>query len=270
MLVIPHGPDHVVPTASPGIRWLNRNMNQPIAVVTGASSGIGAASARALAADGFKVFCAARRIDRLEALAAEIGGVAVRCDTTDPASVRGLVEIVGERVDLLLNNAGGAIGVDSIETADPDDWNRMYQINVAGTLRVTQGLLPAVEAAHGAMVFITSTAAETAYEGGGGYCGAKSAERYLVGSLRLELAGRPIRVCEISPGMVHTEEFSLVRLGDQAAADAVYAGVDHPLLAEDIAEAVRWIASLSEYVNIDRLVIRPRAQASNWKVARDA
>ena len=245
-------------------------MNQPIAVVTGASSGIGAATARALAGDGFKVYCAARRLDRLEALAAEIGGVAVACDTTDQEQVNRLVEIVGDRVDVLVNNAGGAVGVDPIETAKVADWDRMYQINVAGTLRVTQGLLPAVEAAHGAMVFITSTAAETAYEGGGGYCGAKAAERYMVGSLRLELAGRPVRVCEISPGMVHTEEFSLVRLGgDQAAADAVYAGVDHPLVAEDIAEAVRWISSLSEYVNIDRLVIRPRAQAANWKVARN-
>ena len=245
-------------------------MNQPIAVVTGASSGIGAATARALAGDGFKVYCAARRLDRLEALAAEIGGVAVAFDTTDQEQVNRLVEIVGDRVDVLVNNAGGAVGVDPIETAKVADWDRMYQINVAGTLRVTQGLLPAVEAAHGAMVFITSTAAETAYEGGGGYCGAKAAERYMVGSLRLELAGRPVRVCEISPGMVHTEEFSLVRLGgDQAAADAVYAGVDHPLVAEDIAEAVRWISSLSEYVNIDRLVIRPRAQAANWKVARN-
>lgn len=243
-------------------------MNHPIAVVTGASSGIGAATARALAGDGFKVYCAARRLDRLEALAAEIGGVAVACDTTDQAQVDRLVATIGDRLDVLVNNAGGAIGVDPIETADVADWDRMYQINVAGTLRVTQGLLPAVEAAHGAMVFITSTAAETAYEGGGGYCGAKAAERYLVGSLRLELAGRPVRVCEISPGMVHTEEFSLVRLGDQEAADAVYAGVDHPLVADDIAEAVRWIASLSEYVNIDRMVIRPRAQAANWKVAR--
>lgn len=244
-------------------------MNQPIAVVTGASSGIGAATARALAKEGFKVYCAARRLDRLETLAAEIGGVAIACDITDQESVDHLVESVGGKVDVLVNNAGGAVGVDPIEAADPADWDRMYQINVAGTLRVTQGLLPAVEAAHGAMVFITSTAAETAYEGGGGYCGAKAAERYMVGSLRLELAGRPVRVCEISPGMVHTEEFSLVRLGgDQAAADAVYAGVDHPLVAEDIAEAVRWISSLSEYVNIDRLVIRPRAQAANWKVAR--
>lgn len=243
--------------------------NRPTAVVTGASSGIGAASARALAGEGFKVFCAARRLDRLTALAEEIDGVAVECDITDQAQVDALAQAVGGRCDVLLNNAGGALGQDPIETADVADWERMYQINVAGTLRVTQALLPAIEAAHGTVIFITSTAAETAYEGGGGYCGVKVAERYMAGSMRLELAGRPIRVCEISPGMVHTDEFSLVRFGgDQAKADAVYAGVDAPLVAADIAEAVRWIAVLPEHVNIDRLVIRPRAQASNWKVAR--
>lgn len=246
-------------------------MNQPIAVVTGASSGIGAASARALAAAGHRVFCAARRIDRLNDLAADIDGVAVACDITDDAQVAALAAAVGGRVDVLVNNAGGAIGQDPIETTAVADWERMYAINVAGTLRITQALLPAIEAAEGAIIFITSTAAETAYEGGGGYCGVKSAERYMAGSLRLELAGRPIRVCEISPGMVHTDEFSLVRFaGDQAKADAVYAGVAAPLVAEDIAEAARWIATLPAHVNIDRLVIRPRAQAANWKVARDS
>lgn len=243
--------------------------DRKIAVVTGASSGIGAASARALAGEGFTVFCAARRIDRLTELADEIGGVAIACDVTDQAQVDALAEAVGPRCDVLLNNAGGAFGQDPIETADVADWEQMYQINVAGSLRVTQALLGAIEQAHGAVIFITSTAAETAYEGGAGYCGVKSAERSMAGSLRLELAGRPVRVCEISPGMVRTDEFSLVRFeGDQAKADAVYAGVDQPLVAEDIAECVRWIATLSEYVNIDRLVIRPRAQASNWKVAR--
>lgn len=243
---------------------------QKIAVVTGASSGIGAASARALASEGFKVYCAARRLDRLKALAEEIGGVAFACDVTDRAQVDALAAVVGPRCDVLVNNAGGALGQDPVATADVSDWERMYQINVAGTLQVTQALLGAVEAAHGAIIFITSTAAETAYEGGGGYCGVKAAERYMAGSLRLELAGRPVRVCEISPGMVHTEEFSLVRFGgDQSKADLVYAGVQAPLVAEDIAEAVRWISVLPEHVNIDRLVIRPRAQASNWKVARD-
>lgn len=240
-----------------------------IAVVTGASSGIGAATARALAKDGFQVFCVARRLDRLTALAEEIGGVAVGCDITDQAQVDAMVSVVGPRVDVLINNAGGALGVEHIENADPGDWEQMYQMNVVGTLRVTKALLPAVEAAHGAIIFTTSTAAETAYEGGAGYCGVKSAERAMASSLRLELNGRPVRVCEVSPGMVHTEEFSLVRLrGDQAAADAVYAGVDQPLVAADIAETFRWIASLPEHVVIERLVIRPRAQAANWKVAR--
>ncbi|MGI5952660.1 MAG: SDR family NAD(P)-dependent oxidoreductase [Brooklawnia sp.] len=244
-------------------------MNQPIAVVTGASSGIGAASARALAGAGYHVICAARRLDRLESLAAEIGGTAVACDITDQAQVDALASAAGPQIDVLVNNAGGAIGQDPIEAASAADWERMYAINVSGTLRVTQALLPAIEAATGAIIFITSTAAETAYEGGGGYCGVKSAERYMAGSLRLELAGRPVRVCEISPGMVHTDEFSLVRFaGDQAQADAVYAGVQAPLVAEDIAEAVRWIATLPAHVNIDRMVIRPRAQAANWKVAR--
>ncbi len=243
---------------------------QKIAVVTGASSGIGAASARALASEGFKVYCAARRLDRLKALAEEIGGVAFACDVTDRDQVDALAAVVGPRCDVLVNNAGGALGQDPVATANVSDWERMYQINVAGTLQVTQALLGAVEAAHGAIIFITSTAAETAYEGGGGYCGVKAAERYMAGSLRLELAGRPVRVCEISPGMVRTEEFSLVRFGgDQSKADLVYAGVQAPLVAEDIAEAVRWISVLPEHVNIDRLVIRPRAQASNWKVARD-
>lgn len=244
-------------------------MTTRIAVVTGASSGIGAATARALAADGFRVYCVARRQDRLDALAEEINGVAVRCDITDQAQVDAMAARIGERVDVLVNNAGGALGVDAVENADPSDWERMYQMNVVGTLRVTRALLPAIEAAHGTILFTTSTAAETAYEGGAGYCGVKSAERAMASSLRLELNGRPVRVCEVSPGMVHTEEFSLVRLrGDQQAADAVYAGVDHPLTAEDIAETFRWIAGLDEHVVIERLVIRPRAQAANWKVAR--
>ncbi len=196
--------------------------------------------------------------------------MAVECDITDQQQVDALAAQVGDWSTCCSTTPAALTGQDPTETADPADWDRMYQINVVGTLRVTKALLPKVEAAHGAVIFITSTAAETAYEGGGGYCGVKSAERYMAGSLRLELTGRPVRVCEISPGMVHTEEFSLTRFGgDQAKADAVYAGVDSPLVAEDIAEAVRWVATLPEHVNIDRLIIRPRAQASNWKVARN-
>jgi len=239
-----------------------------IAVVTGASSGIGAATARALSTD-FTVYCVARRTGRIEALAAEIGGVALTCDVTDPAQVAHLAQTLPDRVDLLVNNAGGALGQEPLASEDLSLWERMYATNVLGSARVTQALLPALTAGHGTIVFVTSTAAEAPYEGGGGYCGVKAAERSMVGSLRLELVGTPVRVCEISPGMVHTEEFSLVRFGgDQARADAVYAGVPDPLRAEDIADAICWISSRPAHVNIDRMVIRPVAQAANHKVYR--
>jgi NADP-dependent 3-hydroxy acid dehydrogenase YdfG len=241
------------------------------AVVTGASSGIGEATARALAAAGYRVLCAARRVDRIEALAAEIGGVAVPCDVTDDADVARLAELAGGRLDLLVNNAGGALGQNPVADAEIDAWQRMYDVNVLGAARATRALLPALDAAAGTVVFVTSTAAEAAYEGGAGYCGVKSAERALAGSLRLELFDRPVRVCEISPGMVHTPEFSLTRFGgDQARADAVYAGVPGPLVAEDVADAICWMATRPAHVNIDRLVIRPRAQAANHKVFRVA
>ncbi|MFT4216042.1 MAG: SDR family oxidoreductase [Micropruina sp.] len=239
------------------------------AVVTGASSGIGEATARALAAQGYRVICAARRAERIEALAAEIGGVAVRCDVTDAADVARLAERVGDRLDLLVNNAGGAFGQNPVSDAEIDAWQRMYDVNVLGAARVTRALLPALDAAAGTVIFVTSTAAEAPYEGGAGYCGVKSAERALAGSLRLELFDRPVRVCEISPGMVHTPEFSLTRFGgDQARADAVYAGVPGPLVADDIADAISWMATRPAHVNIDRMVIRPRAQAANHKVFR--
>ena len=244
-------------------------MSEKLAVVTGASSGIGAASARALAGAGYTVVCAARRLERVEALAAEIGGRPVACDVTAPESVAALAAVVGARLDLLVNNAGGALGQDPVEVADLDEWATMYETNVLGAARVTQALLPAIEAAQGLIIFVASIAADGAYEGGGGYCGAKSAERVLAGALRLELNGRPIRVCDISPGMVHTEEFSLTRFhGDQARADAVYAGVPSPLLAEDIAEAVAWVATRPPHVNIDHMTVKPVAQAAPWKVFR--
>lgn len=240
-----------------------------VAVVTGASSGIGAATARSLAEAGFEVICAARRFERVQALAEELGGRAVACDITVQADVDALAEAVGSELAVLVNNAGGAFGSDPVAEADPQDWDRMYAINVSGTERVTRALLPALTAAHGVVVFVTSTAAEAAYEGGGGYCGVKAAERMLAGALRLEFYDQPVRVTEISPGMVHTEEFSLVRFaGDKSKADAVYAGVANPLLAEDIAEAITWMATRPEHVNIDRLVIRPTAQAANHKVYR--
>ncbi|MFT4294318.1 MAG: SDR family NAD(P)-dependent oxidoreductase [Micropruina sp.] len=246
-------------------------MADSTAVVTGASSGIGEAAARALAAQGYRVICAARRSDRIEALAAEIGGVAVTCDVTVDADVTRLAEAVGGRLDLLVNNAGGALGQNPVSDAEIEAWQRMYDINVLGAARVTRALLPALDAAAGTVIFVTSTAAEAAYEGGAGYCGVKSAERALAGSLRLELFDRPVRVCEISPGMVHTPEFSLTRFGgDQARANAVYAGVPGPLVADDIADAICWMATRPAHVNVDRLVIRPRAQAANHKVFRVA
>ena len=242
-------------------------MNQPIALVTGASSGIGAATARLLAAQGYRVFCAARRFDRVHDLAAEIDGVAVACDITEADDVAMLAEAVGDRLDLLVNNAGGAVGLEPLENADFDAWTTMYQTNVLGAARVTKALLPALEASDGTVVFITSTAAEAAYEGGAGYNAAKAGERMIVGALRLELCGRTVRVCEVTPGMVHTEEFSLTRFhGDQARADSVYDGVPDPLVASDVAEVIGFIASRQPHVNIDRVVVRPRAQAANHKV----
>jgi len=239
------------------------------AVVTGASSGIGAATARRLAAEGYKVICAARRFDRIHELAADIDGVAVECDVTNPDDVAMLADYIGGRLDLLVNNAGGAVGSEPVASADFDAWTTMYATNVLGSGRVTSALLPALRAAEGTIIFITSTAAEAAYEGGAGYNAAKAGERMLAGALRLELCGERVRVCEIAPGMVHTEEFSLVRFhGDQSKADAVYAGVPDPLQADDIADAVAWVATRPAHVNIDRLVVRPVAQAANHKVFR--
>jgi NADP-dependent 3-hydroxy acid dehydrogenase YdfG len=241
-----------------------------IAVVTGASSGIGQASARALAADGFHVVCAARRRDRIEALAVEIGGRAVVCDVTDPESVAQLAASV-QTVDVLVNNAGGAFDQDTVETADAGVWARMFDVNALSVVRVTQALLPALRADGGGLVInMGSTAGRVAYEGGGGYTAAKHAVRVITQTLRLELVAEPLRFTEIAPGMVRTEEFTLNRVdGDRARYDAVYEGVAEPLVAEDVAEAVRWVASLPSHVDIDEIVIRPRAQAAQHKVHRE-
>ena len=238
--------------------------------MTGASSGIGAATARALATAGFRVVCAARRTDRIEALAAEIGGQAVACDVTSPESVRGLAEAVGGELHVLVNNAGGAFGAEPVESADPEDWRRMYEVNVLGVLHVTQALLPALRASgDGLIVNMGSTAGRIAYEGGAGYTAAKHGTQVVTETLRLELCGEPIRVSEIAPGMVRTDEFGLVRFdGDLEKAESVYAGVPDPLVAEDVADAVAWVATRPSHVNIDEMVIRPRAQAAQHKVHR--
>jgi len=239
------------------------------AVVTGASSGIGEATARVLSAAGFHVVCAARRTERITALADEIGGTAVTCDITDVAQVAALASQVGDTLELLVNNAGGALGTDPVATSDIEKWRQMYETNVIGTVQVTKALLPALEASGaGTIVNIGSIAGHHAYEGGGGYTAAKHALANLNETLRLELNGRPVRVCEVAPGMVHTEEFSLVRLGDRALADAVYEGVDQPLTAEDIADAIVWTATRPAHVNIDLMVIKPIAQAAPYKVHR--
>ncbi len=240
------------------------------AVVTGASSGIGAATARRLAADGFHVFCAARRLDRLEALAAEIGGTPIACDTTAPDQVAELAAAVGERLDVLVNNAGGALGADPVADASPGDWSAMFEVNVLGTLNVTQALLPALVAGgDGLVVNVTSTAAHEAYANGSGYTVSKAGVSVLTRMLRQELLGQPLRITEVAPGMVATEEFGLRRFGgDQARRDATYDGVPGPLVAADVAETVGWIAGLPWHVNIDLLVLKPRDQASQYQVNR--
>lgn len=254
----------------PAVRVATRK-NGPMstAVVTGASSGIGAAAARALSHDGWTVICAARRVERIDALAAEIGGRAVACDVTSDESVAGLVEAVGPELGLLVNNAGGAVGQEPVEDADLDAWHTMYETNVIGTARVTKALLPALEAARGMVIFMSSTAADAAYEGGAGYNAAKGGVRMIAEAMRLELFDRDVRISEVCPGMVKTDEFSLNRFhGDQSRADTVYAGVPNPLTADDVAECVRWIAGLPHHVNIDRMTVRPRAQAAQHKVYR--
>ncbi len=244
---------------------------RPLAVVTGASSGIGAATARALAADGYRVICAARRTDRIEALAAEIDGDAVACDVTSEESVAELAAVVGDRLEVLVNNAGGAFGMTPVAEADSDQWRRMYDVNVLGLMQVTRELLPALIASGaGVIVNVGSTAGRVAYEGGAGYTAAKHGTKVITETLRLELYDQPVRVCEVAPGMVQTEEFSLTRFGgDRDRADSVYAGVAEPLVAEDVAEAIRWVATRPPHVNIDSMVIKPRAQAAQHKVHRE-
>src|SRR5664279_5359094 len=254
----------MVTEASVARWWRGRNachergnaVSQRTAVVTGAASGIGAASARALAAQGWNVVLGARRIDRLEELAAEIGGTARHLDVTDPSSTADFCAQV-EACHLLVNNAGGALGVSSIAEADDAEW-----------LRMTRGLLPKLIASgDGQVITIGSIAARESYRGGGGYNAAKHAVASLTRVLRIEMLGLPVRVSEIDPGMVETE-FSVVRFGgDQERADSVYAGMT-PLTAEDIADTVAWIASRPSHVNIDQVLMMPRDQSSAQTVNR--
>lgn len=238
-----------------------------VAVVTGASSGIGEATAKKLAALGFHVVAVARRADRIQRLADEIGGSAVVADVTDDDAIAALAAGLS-RVDVLINNAGGAKGLEPIAEANLDNWRWMWETNVLGTLRVTRALLPKlVESGDGLIVTVTSIAALEVYDGGGGYTAAKHAEGALHRTLRGELLGKPVRLTEIAPGAVETE-FSLVRFGgDEQRADAVYSGIT-PLVAEDIAEVIGFVASRPSHVNLDQIVIRPRDQASGGRFNR--
>lgn len=243
------------------------------AVVTGASSGIGAATARALAEAGYRVVLGARRVERLEALAAQIrqaGGDALArvLDVTDADSVAAFAGALPRPVHLLVNNAGGALGLDPVEDADDERWRTMFETNVLGTVRLTRALLPDLEASgDGHVVNVGSTAGFETYRGGAGYTAAKHGVRALTDTLRLELLGRPVRVTEVAPGLVETE-FSEVRFdGDTERAAAVYRGMQ-PLLAGDVADAIVWAATRPAHVNIDRIVLRPADQATSTEVHR--
>jgi len=239
----------------------------PTAVITGASSGIGAATARALAGEGHRTILGARRLERLEELADEIGGEAIALDVTDPASVEFFAAALSA-CDVLVNNAGGALGLDSIAEGDEEKWLTMYESNVMGQMRMTRALLPKlIESGDGHLVGVTSIAAIEPYVGGAGYNAAKHAQRAMLRVLRQELLGQPVRVTEVVPGMVETE-FSLVRFGgDEEAAAKVYEGMQ-PLRAEDVAECIRWALAQPPHVNVDEIVVRPRDQATATSVHR--
>lgn len=251
-------------------------MNALRAVVTGASSGIGQATVRALRAAGWQVIGVARRTDRLRALAEETGAEIVVADVTKQEDVDALAAAVaaGGPIHALVNNAGGAKGVDSVEASDPDDWRWMFEVNVLGLKRVTSALLPllrrgASERGVADVVNVTSIAGHVAYAGGGGYNAAKFAAHAVTEVLRLELNGEPLRVIEVAPGMVRTEEFSLVRYGgDRDKADAVYADVPEPLVAEDIAAVIADAIAKPRHVDLDLIVVKPVAQAAPHRLTR--
>jgi NADP-dependent 3-hydroxy acid dehydrogenase YdfG len=235
-------------------------MNRGLAVVTGASSGIGAATAHRLAKEGFDVVVGARRLDRLQEVAAAVGGRALALDVTDPTSVAAFAAEVPD-CRVLVNNAGGAIGLDPIETSSDEDWQWMLETNVVGTVRMTRALLPALEASgDGHVVMVGSVAGIEPYPGGGGYNAAKFGVRAFTQVLRMELLGRPIRVTEVDPGLVETE-FSVVRFrGDAQRAAQVYEGVE-PLSADDVADTIAFAVTRPSHVNLDQIVITSRDQA---------
>ncbi len=243
-----------------------------VAIITGASSGIGAATAIALANEGIRVIAVARRADRLEALCKQSNLIeSFICDVTQQSDVDRLAAHCKQlAVEILINCAGGAFDAATILDGDPDIWEKTYEINVIATLRVTKAITPIMQSmGKGHIVIISSTAGHRAYENGGSYVAAKFAETSMAHTLRLELNGQPIRITEIAPGMVKTDEFALNRFdGDADKAAKVYEGVDKPLTAEDVAESIRWSVMLPEHFNVDSMVIRPIAQAANHKVAR--
>lgn len=246
-----------------------------LALVTGASAGIGAAAVRQLAAAGFRVAAGARRVERVRAVAEPVGAVALELDVTDPESVGTFLDRAFRAFDrpdtelhLLVNNAGGALGLDPVADAVDDRWRTMYETNVMGTLRMTRALLPALVASgEGHVINVGSIAGFETYPGGAGYTAAKHALRALTRTLRLELLGQPVRVTEIAPGLVETE-FSKVRFdGDEERAEKVYQGME-PLLADDVADCIVWAATRPPHVNVDELVVRPRDQAAATQVHR--
>lgn len=245
-----------------------------VAVVTGASSGIGNATAQLLAENGFSVIATARRKDRLELLAQSHSNIeAFPADLTTQSDVDALAHFCADKgVSVLINAAGGAFDASTVLEGDPEVWKKTYDINVIATVRVTKAITPLMQKSGGGhIVILSSTAGHRAYENGGSYVAAKFAETSLAHTLRLELNGLPIRVTEIAPGMVKTDEFALNRFdGDAAKAAKVYEGVDGPLTPEDVAESIRWSVMLPDHFNVDSMVIRPIAQAANHKVFRSA
>ncbi|WP_261165016.1 SDR family oxidoreductase [Microbacterium sp. Marseille-Q6965] len=245
------------------------------AVVTGASSGIGAATVRALRRDGWDVVAVARRADRLDALAAETGAEPFAADLTSQADVDALAaHLATGPLHAIAHVAGGAKGTDRVEDGAAADWLWMYEVNALSAQRLVQALLPQLRrtaadgATHADLLFVTSTAAQAAYPGGGGYNAAKAAESMLVHALRQELNGEPLRVVEIAPGMVHTEEFTLNRTGDPGAVEALYADVDGPLRAEDVADVIAYALGAPGHVNLDLVTMRPVAQAAQHMLHR--